>query len=492
MPIPTLRSKLARWMRADDAPARLARRIFWTGFLIRILYMTLAHTYRFRVFGDHFEFGWEMGRIARALATGHGFANPFNGNSGPTAWTPPLYPLLLAAVFKVFGVYTLKSSWVILTLNSIFSAATSLAIYEIALRCFSRAPATLTAKAPNARSIALWSAWVWALYPAAMQYAVRWVWDMALTAFLFSCVLVLALRIRNIGEPTTDSGGPSFAPFAKGGLSRRSATLQWLLFGLFWGLIALSNSSLLSFLPASGLWAIWPALARNPGPPFIPGAPSMQSHRMGGIPRILIGPILSALIFLAVITPWVVRNYTVFHAFVPMRSNFGAELYEATLFSDDGFPWGATLPMSERAPEFQRYERIGEIAYSKQQGEIAKAKIHAHPYLFARNALRRVYFFWISVPHPLDAGILVEATRRINFSFFSFTGILGLALALRRRIPGAWLFFWAFAIYPFLYYFVTVQARFRHPLEPIICILTVYLFQSSDRTRTWSRPSVGS
>jgi hypothetical protein len=32
-----------------------------------------------------------------------------------------------------------------------------------------------------------------------------------------------------------------------------------------------------------------------------------------------------------------------------------------------------------------------------------------------------------------------------------------------------------------------VQARFRHPLEPIICILTVYLFQSADRTRTWSQ-----
>jgi hypothetical protein len=488
MPAPTLRAKIARWMRADDAPDRLTHRIFWTGFIIRVLYMTLAHTYRFRVFGDHFEFGWEMGRIARALATGHGFANPFNGNSGPTAWTPPLYPLLLAAVFKVFGVYTLKSSWVILTLNSVFSAATSLAIYEIALRCFRSAPPANgrqpdERKSAAANKVALWSAWVWALYPAAMQYAVRWVWDMALTAFLFSCVLVLALRIRHIGcnsETPVLNDRPSH-PCTQLTTGNRQLTTNWLLFGLFWGFIALSNSSLLTFLPACGLWAIWPAFARPARAPFT------QSHRVSGIRQALAGPILSGLVFLAVISPWVIRNYTVFHAFVPMRSNFGAELYEATLVSDDGFPWGATLPMSERAPEFQRYERIGEIAYSRQQGEIARAKIHAHPVLFARNALRRVYFFWISVPHPLDAGVLVEATRRINFSFFSFTGILGLALALHRRIPGAWLFLWAFAIYPFLYYFVTVQARFRHPLEPIICILTVYLFQSADRTRTWSR-----
>jgi hypothetical protein len=201
--------------------------------------------------------------------------------------------------------------------------------------------------------------------------------------------------------------------------------------------------------------------------------------------------VLSAVCFAAVVSPWVVRNWEVFHAFVPMRSNFGAELYEATIFSNDGFPWMATLPLAETAPEFRRYERIGEIEYSKQQGEIAKAKIRAHPGLFAKNALRRVYFFWISVPHPYDSdklgSILTEAIRRINFSFFSFAGFLGLALALRRHIPGAWLFFWAFLVVPFIYYFVTVQARFRHPLEPIICILSVYLFQSADRTRAWSR-----
>jgi hypothetical protein len=176
-----------------------------------------------------------------------------------------------------------------------------------------------------------------------------------------------------------------------------------------------------------------------------------------------------------------------------MRSNFGAELYEATLFSNDGFPWMATLPMAETAPEFRRYERLGEIEFSSQQGERAKAAIRAHPDLFLKNALRRVYFFWISVPHPLDAGIAVEAIRRINFAFFSFAGFLGLALALRRHIPAAWLFFWAFTAYPILYYFVTVQARFRHPLEPLICVLSVYLFQSTDRTRTWSwqKPASG-
>ena len=127
--------------------------IFCAAFLLRVLYITLAHTYRIRLSEDHLQFGWEMGRIARALVTGFGYADPFTGHSGPTAWVPPLYPLLLAGVFKIFGVYTAKSAWVILTINSIFSAATAPLIYEIAARCFQ--------PSGRARKIALWSAWLW-------------------------------------------------------------------------------------------------------------------------------------------------------------------------------------------------------------------------------------------------------------------------------------------------------------------------------------------
>ena len=198
-------------------PLRAPARIFWAGFLNRVLYITLAHTYRFRVIDEHFEFGWEMGRIARSLATGHGFASPFNGNSGPSAWTPPLYPLIIAGAFRVFGVYSLKAAWAILTVNSVLSAATAPAIYEMAWRCFGRTrPAdragsavALSGANPNGLSIALWSAWIWALYPAAMQYAVRWVWDMSLTCFLFTWVLVFALRLRGVGEDGFEVQGSS-------------------------------------------------------------------------------------------------------------------------------------------------------------------------------------------------------------------------------------------------------------------------------------------
>ena len=424
-------ARLKTFFDPPGQPGKIQRRLFWTALIVRLLYITLAHTYRIRLANDHFEYGWEMGRIARALATGHGYSDPFEGRTGPTAWTPPLYPLLLAVVFKLFGVYSLTSAWVILAINSIFSAATAPAVYQIARRTFARNP--------DALKIALWSGWLWALYPAAMQYAVKWVWDMSLTACLFAWVIVLALKLRD--EP--------------------ALTRLWLVFGTLWGLIALSNSSLLAFLPFCMLWIVWPT-RRNPG----------TLRRL----------ILASVCCCAVVSPWIVRNYTAFHAFVPLRSNFGAELYESAQLENEGYPTMATLPHTQASPDFQRYKRLGELAYSHEQGDRAKAIIQQHPGIFASHILRRIYFFWASVPHPTEhgwKGVVAETAREFSYAFLSLAGLLGLALALRDRVPAAWLFFWAFAIYPLLYYVVTVQARFRHPLEPLICVLAVYLFRSA-------------
>jgi 4-amino-4-deoxy-L-arabinose transferase-like glycosyltransferase len=418
---------------------RLLRRVFWSGFLVRVLYMTLAHTYRIRVAEDHFQFGWEAGRIARALVTGYGysdpFANAFVAHSGPTAWLPPLYPLLMAAVFKLFGVFTLKSAWVLFAINSAFSAATALAVYRIALRCFNRRNA-------------LWSAWLWALYPAAMQYAVRWPWEMTITTALFTFTLALALRMRGIGDDVQSPRTLNLEP----------RTSDWLLFGLLWGLIALSNSTLLIFLPVCGLWILIPTI-----------------HR----PHALRDATLAGLLFLACIAPWTMRNWNAFHAFIPLRGNLGAEMYMGNGPGSNGLLMEYDHPF-QAADQLRLYASLGEVRYVAQRGALAQAFIAAHPAHYVADIARRVYFFWASVPHPSDETWYNEAGRTLDFSFLSLAGLLGLALALRRRVPAAGLFAWAFLLLPIPYYLVTVHARFRHPLEPLICILAVYLFQSAE------------
>ena len=434
--------RLKRFFRMEELGAGVPWRIFWVALVVRLLYLTLAHTYRIRVILDHFQFGWEMGRIARALVTGRGFADPFLGHTGPTAWISPLYPLILAAVFKLFGIYTPASAWVILAINSVFSALTALAVYEIGMRCYNR-------------SVALWSGWLWALYPAAIQYAVHWVWDMCLATCLFAWAIVIALRIRGVG---------------KGASEKDSQTAgRWAVFGLLWGAILLSNPSLVTFLPACGLWMLWGV-----------------RHNARALTRSAGYAVLAGCLAAVCLAPWIWRNWETFHAWIPTRGNFGAELYQSVLPENQGFPWGTTLPLAESHPEFIRYRTMGEVAYVREKNEQAKDLIRANPRRFLSWIPKRIYFFWASVPHAFEKSAAIEIVREINFGFLSVTGLLGLALSIKQRVPGAYLFAAAFLFVPLVYYVVTVQARFRHPLEPLITLFTVYLFQSAERGRLWS------
>jgi hypothetical protein len=424
-------------------------RIVWIGLFVRLAYLTFAHTWRVRPYGDHFQFGWEMARIARALVTGYGYADPFNGHTGPTAWVTPAYPLIIAGVFKMTGIYTPLSAWLLMAINCVMSALIIRNTWEIANRCF------------NPR-VALWSAWIWALYPAAMQYAVRWIWEMTLTAFLFSWVLVLALRMRGIGELASGSK-PQDA-------SRFQTRSSWAIFGLLWGLIALSNPAILVFLPVCGLWVLYGAVKGGAGKQW---------------PRQIANAALASVLCLALIAPWTYRNWHTFHHFIPMRGNFGAELYLGNGPGAVGLLMEFNHP-GESEPQLRLYKQMGEMRYVAMRGAKAKAIIAADPGRFINLSLRRVYYTWFSVPHPADDAPYVEYGRNLNFQFTSIAGLLGLALALKRRKPAAGLFAAAFFLLPLMYYFVAAHARFRHPIEPLIAIFGVYLFQSAEKTwRTW-------
>ena len=90
------------WARVRTSPGWIVA----IALLLRVGWIVIGHTYKFKSTDDNFGFGWEMGRIGASLASGHGFSNPFGPATGPTAWEPPLYPYLIAGVFRVFGIYS--------------------------------------------------------------------------------------------------------------------------------------------------------------------------------------------------------------------------------------------------------------------------------------------------------------------------------------------------------------------------------------------------
>jgi hypothetical protein len=448
---------------------RAPRAIFWTAFALRIATILIGHTYRIRTDDNHFNFAFEAGRIARSLVTGQGYANPFDGPSGPTAWLPPTYPLLIALSFKLFGIYTRGAAFFLLACNSLFSALIAPAIYEIAARIFD-ANSIARRASKHVAPVALWSAWLWAIYPAFLQYAIHWLWEMSLTTCLFTWALVLALRLRSVGERVQGSASSVQITSSSDQLTPSKPWAlspgPWALLGILWGLIALSNASLLLVFPASILWILYPS--------------NLTSPTLKPLQKNLLGAALACLTFALTLSPWIIRNEHVLHAFIPTRDNFGVELNQSMLIENDGFPWGTSLPLAIAAPEFQRFVRMGEIPYAQAKATEAKAAIHAHPDRFIRWTIQRFFFFWDGTPHSADRHPAQEFFRRFSYSFLSVCGILGLLLMLKRRVPAAALFAIVFALVPLPYYLVTVQPRFRHPIEPLIAILGVYLFRSTE------------
>jgi len=407
---------------------------FWMvaiALFLRVGWIIVGHTYKFKTIDNNFGFGWEMGRIGAAIASGHGFSNAFGAPTGPTAWEPPLYPYLIAGVFQIFGIYSRASAFVLLSINSVFSALTCVPIFLIARRIFSE-------------KVAVGSAWTWALLPYAMSWCTRWVWETSLSALLVAVIFWLALTMED-----------------------RDELRPWLEFGLLWGIAALNSTVLLAFLPASGIWAWYHSAKRRK-----PSSSSSLSSSLASV-------VLASVVFLACISPWLVRNYETFGKFIFIRDNFGAELRLGNGNGADG-TWMQYLHPTQDLYAMRQYTSMGELAY------IAMCKRQAVDYIkadyprFARLCAKRFVYFWAGPPRLAQVWWLAE-TKNSLFLASSVLMFWGLGRALRQRKPGAWLLFWLILLYPAIYYVVYPGQRYRHPIEPEMTILGVYLLTEAGR-----------
>jgi 4-amino-4-deoxy-L-arabinose transferase-like glycosyltransferase len=407
-------------VRLVNAWAHIRTSQFWMvtiALILRVAWIAIGHTYKIKTSENNFSFGWEMGRIGEAIASGRGFSDPFGAHTGPTAWEPPLYPYLIAGVFHVFGVYSRASAFVLLTINSIFSALTCIPIFLIARRIFSE-------------KVAVGAAWTWALLPYVISWCVRLVWETSLSALLLAAIFWLTLTLED-----NDGLNP------------------WLGFGTLWAVAALNSTVLLSFLPASGLWA-WYRRAKR-------GKPSLA------------GVALASVIFAVCLAPWLLRNYQTFGRFIFIRDNFGAELRLGNGHGADG-TWMEYLHPTQDRYALQQYSAMGELAYIDMRKRQAVEFIEADYPRFVVLCLKRFVYFWDGPPRLAQIWWLAE----VKNSLFLASSVLmfwGLVRALRQRKPGAWLLFWLIFSYPAIFYVVFAMQRYRRPIEPEITILGVYL-----------------
>jgi hypothetical protein len=391
-------------------------------FVLQLVLIDALHQYRMRPGEDNFGFGFEMGRVGRSIALGEGFSNPYEGHTGPSAWEPPLYPYLIGGVFKIFGIYTYASAWVLLSINSLFASLTTIPVFLIAHRTFG----------PR---VAIWSAWAWAMNPYVWYWSIHWIWDTTFTPLVLALIFVISLELAlPDGE-------------------RRPDWRQWMLFGALWGVGALANPTMLAFLPFCGLW-IWRQRYRRSQPSFS-------------------GVALSSLVFFLVLSPWLARNYVAFGRLVFIRDDFGLQLRLGNNHLADGMLI-ATLQPNLNKLELENFQRMGEIRYEAYCRQRALDWIRANPQRFAVISMKRFFYYWNGVPRPTNS-LAPWDFRSSLFLASSVLAIWGLIRALLQKRPGAWLFAGLVATYPMAYYFVFPHARYRHPIEPELFILAAFL-----------------
>ncbi len=125
---------------------------------------------------------------------------------------------------------------------------------------------------------------------------------------------------------------------------------------------------------------------------------------------------------------------------------------------------------------------MGEPAFAAEQGRLAREWIEQHPARFLLLTFRRFIFFWDGMPRVSDVAGLIAA-KNLLFLATSVLAIWGLLLAWKRRIHGVFLFAALLIFYPLVYYVCFPELRYRHPIDPELLILGVYLVSESRSAR---------
>lgn len=407
--------------------------IVLVAFALRVAVITIGHTYRITPRRDHFQFGWEMGRLARSISQGQGFSSPTDLDSGPSAWTAPVYPYVLAGVFKIFGVYTHASAWVILTFNSIFAALTCWSLYRIAERIFGAWVAKSTT-------------WIWAVFPYLIYWPVRVVWEVSFTTFFLTLALWLTIR-----------------------MAEDARWRDWILFGLIWGLIALTNTAVIILLPFFLGWLVWAVRAKNQR-----GNESMRRFA---------GPAVAVFILGLCMVPWTLRNYAVFHRFIFIRDNLPLELYEANNDESHGLWTRSEHPGNDPA-SMRRFQESGEIRFMDEEKQKLQEFVREHPGEFLLFTVQRVWYFWAAPPQAtIVGGYDLWFARHVEFLLAALFAFAGMILMFVRRNRYAWLLAPFLIIYPLPYYLVNPFPRYKHPIEPVMLMLIVYVLWEAKAVR---------
>ena len=376
-------------------------------------------------------FLFEVGNIAHSIATGHGFGSPFRVDTGPTAWMTPLFPMLLAVVFRIFGSYTFQA-WLAVALFNIFCCTAG---------CI---PLFFIGKKIGGIALGAGAAWLWAIFPNAILLPVESMWDASLSALLAVTILWATLALDE---------SPRFR--------------NWCAYGLLWGVALMTNATLGALFPFLLAWLVY--RARDGGHQWIAKAAS------------------SVIVVALCCVPWTIRNYSVFHTFVPLRSVLGLQLWLGNNDHTQNVFRGDLHPIYN-ADEREHYIALGEIDYMREKKEAAIEYIWVHPERELQLISRRFISIW-SGGTPYPVADFVESSSWwfryvVVFNLLAAASALcGIVILFLRRNIYTFPVAVFPVIYPLAFYLTLALPRYRLPIDPVVMLLfAVSLQQFLTRT----------
>jgi hypothetical protein len=176
------------------------------------------------------------------------------------------------------------------------------------------------------------------------------IWETSFTTLLFSLAVLATLYLEK---------------------SRR--VVDWIGYGLLWGITGLTSPATLSVLPFLGIW-IW-----------------IRHWRRGS--NIIFLALAASFTFFAIIAPWIWRSSQIYGRFVAFRGNFGLEVLVGN--SDDtSRPSNWNVLPGANLSELARLRRVGEPAYMAEKQLQAKELIERNPSRYALLTFRRILNTW--------------------------------------------------------------------------------------------------
>jgi 4-amino-4-deoxy-L-arabinose transferase-like glycosyltransferase len=385
--------------------------------------------------------------LAKSILKGHGYAfespwYPFREPAyTPTAHWSFLYPAFISGIYIVFGPHPIAVRFIQAIIIGILN---TWLVYRLGRRLFGE-KAGLLAAGLNA------------IYPYFIYY------DATLMTEPFFIAGVLASLEMGLNLA-------GFSPPSGNGFMKKLGMIQqdvspgnersiwrWIELGVVLGATALLRQTILLWIPFFFGWIFFTKLRKSGFRTLLPIAASIG-------------------IILVFILPWTVRNYTIYHAFLPLNSNAGYALYSAnhphhgTQFDQD---FAAPLP-----PELVG-KGLSEVQWNTELTRRGLQFIIDDPGRYLKLSLNRVsifYNFWFSSESSLSSNLL----RVFSFGMYLPFFLLGLVLSWHRRKRCSLIYLFV-AIFSLIHILTWASIRYRLPIDstlmPFAAIALLWLYQ---------------